>query len=73
MPPVLKRMLLMLAGALLVLNSLRSIVITTLAPSTLPLPPSNNEERVAMILTSIAAVGLGVYLFVRGKRIRLPK
>ena len=68
-----KRALLMLAGALLVIASLRSLVITSIAPSTLPLPPANNEERVIMILTSIALVGLGVYLFVRGKRIRLPK
>jgi hypothetical protein len=68
-----KRALLMVAGALLVIAGLRSLVITSIAPSTLPLPPANNEERVIMILTSIALVGLGVYLFVRGKRIRLPK
>ena len=68
-----KRSLLMLAGALLTLASLRALAITILAPSTLAMPPASNEERVIMILTGLALIALGVYMFVRGKRIRLPK
>ena len=65
-----KRALVMLAGALLALTSLRNLAITIIDPSTLPAPPVNNQERAVMILTSIALVGAGVYLFVRGKRIK---
>jgi hypothetical protein len=73
MPPIWKRALLMLTGALIALAGLRNVVITAVAPSTLPLPPANTGELVGMILTGIAVAGLGVYLFVRGRRIQLPK
>jgi hypothetical protein len=73
MPPFLKRALLMLAGAILVLASLRGLATDIVDPSAQPLPPANNEERVIMILTDIVLIAIGGYMFVRGKRIRLPE
>lgn len=37
-----------------------------------PLKPANNEERVVMVLTSVALAALGFWMIFRGYRMRPP-